>query len=535
MYIGIDLGTTNSAIAGYNNGNPRIFKTSGTDSDIMPSAIYMDERGHVFVGDRAKKHVANSPDDVAVNFKRQLGTTSVRKFRKAGKSLTVEECSSLIIKELLGQARENGCDEFTGAVITIPASFTQTQMEATNRAAGLAGLDKIALLQEPIAAAMAVLRQTKNNNSQFLVYDLGGGTFDLALIQCVDGNFNIINHEGNNLLGGCDFDRLILTELVYPNLRKEFNLPIKLSGDKYEKLERKLMDRIEEAKKELSSKEETVIYADTDDLQTEDEDGHEISLCLDISRNDYEPLIKEKVMETVKLARKVINDSGYSSNDIENIVFVGGPTKTPYIREIVSQEIGIPAEMSIDPMTAVAIGAALFCESRDWSGLEVSGKSTRTQSKTTGIAEIQIDASTRVTKDEAQIRLSPSKSTATACFEIQVDSTTGWTSGRKKLIDVITITVPVDKIGENKFRILVFDSFGKLVSGTTKDIVVTRSAASVTAIPAMQSSAVLIREGENEDIENILETIIEKGTPLPAHGISGFRAARDIKGDGDFV
>ena len=192
MYLGIDLGTTNSAVAGNIDSKLRVFKApEGTD--VLPSAIYIDKRGHRLYGQRAYAQALLSPDNVAIGFKRLMGTSTPMKFAASGQSMTPEECSTEILRQLVGQAyTESGSDQVTGTVITIPAAFNQMQSEATLRSAKAAGLENAALLQEPIAAAMSAMSHSKNKSGQFLVYDLGGGTFDLALVQALNGSVNIL-------------------------------------------------------------------------------------------------------------------------------------------------------------------------------------------------------------------------------------------------------------------------------------------------------------------------------------------------------
>ena len=231
MYLGIDLGTSNSAIAGNSGSELRIFKTA-EGTDVLPSVIYIDKRGHKFVGVRAYDRAILSPENVAQGFKRLMGTSSPISFAAATLEMAPEECSADIIRTLLGQAKtEAGNFGADGAVVTIPAAFNQMQSEATIRAAGAAGLERVGLLQEPIAAAMASLAGSKSKNGQFLVYDLGGGTFDVALVQSDGGSVNVVAHEGINMLGGRDFDRMLVNEFVRPWLVENFSLPENFQTD----------------------------------------------------------------------------------------------------------------------------------------------------------------------------------------------------------------------------------------------------------------------------------------------------------------
>ena len=183
MYVGIDLGTTNSAVVVNKGSELKVCKTTD-GADTLPSVVYIDKRGHRLYGKRAYDQGFLSPENVASGFKRLMGTSTKIDLKAANISLSPEECSAEILKILIGQAfTESGSDSITGAVITIPAAFNQMQSEATIQAAKIAGINSVALLQEPIAAAMAAMAHIKNRSGQFLVYDLGGGTFDISILQ----------------------------------------------------------------------------------------------------------------------------------------------------------------------------------------------------------------------------------------------------------------------------------------------------------------------------------------------------------------
>jgi len=326
------------------------------------------------IGTRAQAQAELSPDNVAQGFKRLMGTSSTIDLEGANKSLTPEEASSEVIRQLLRQVEaETGTDEFAGAIITIPAAFDQMQSEATIRAAHAAGLSKVGLLQEPVAAAMAALEGATRRDGQFLIYDLGGGTFDLALVEASGGAVNVIAHEGIKMLGGRDFDRTIIDSVVRPWLAGKFKLPDNPSRDsRFKRLFAVVRMKAEVAKIELSTRETAVIYLSEDDARAQDLDGNDVYVEVEISRFQYEELIKDRILETVEISRKMLRENGLSNDDIDRIVFIGGPSKTPVIRDLVSRELGIPADHKTDPMTAVARGAAIFRK----PGLERRERST---------------------------------------------------------------------------------------------------------------------------------------------------------------
>jgi molecular chaperone DnaK len=534
MYIGIDLGTTNSAIVGNKSSELKIYKTAD-GADTLPSVIYIDKRGHRLYGKRAYDQALLSPENVASGFKRLMGTSTKMDLQAANLNMSPEECSAEILKILMGQAfTESGADEIKGAVITIPAAFNQMQSEATIRAAELAGISQVALLQEPIAAAMAAMSHVKNKSGQFLVYDIGGGTFDLALVQSISGTINVIAHEGINMLGGRDFDRAIVNQYVRPWLLSKFDLPEDFQkNDKYKRLIGIARLAAEKAKIELSTSESEVIFASDEEVRVKDEKGNDIFLEVELTRKNLEDLISEDVEKTIQLTRKILKDNGYTHEDIDRIVFVGGPTKMPFIRNKVPQELGIPVDLQIDPMTAVALGAAIYAESREWDGKLTKRKASRSTNSISDGIDLKFDHPARSSDDKAKIRIKIGEKDSGDGFEIQVDSTGGWTSGRKAIAGDSTIEVPLSEMGDNTFRIMAFDSSGKPLKDASKTFVIVRTFASTAGIPATQTISVKVRESA-DSAQNILTHIITKGTSLPAKGESKFKAARDLKaGDKD--
>jgi len=529
MYLGIDLGTTNSSIAGNINSEIQIFETK-ENSKVFPSVIYIDKRGHRLYGKRAYDQALLSPNNVAAGFKRLMGTSTMIEFAASGQAMTPEECSADIIRQLLGQAFiESGEMEVAAATITIPAAFNQMQSEATLRATKSAKLDNVALLQEPIAASMAAMEHTKNKSGQFMVYDLGGGTFDLALVQSNAGSVNIIAHEGIAMLGGKDFDRLIVNNIIRLWLLENFDLPVNFQKDpKYQRIIRIAMLAAEKAKIDLSMKESETIFASDDELRVTDESGADIYLDIELARTTFEDLISDQIDRTIELSQKILKDNGYSHEDIDRIVFIGGPTKMPFIRNRIPQELGIPADLSIDPMIAVARGASIYCESRDWSGKTTTRKTSRLSIKAGDAIEFRYDFPTRIANDIAKIRVKVGDSLPESGYEIQIDTTTGWTSGRKAISGDMNLEVPVQQMGENAFRVTVFDPAGRPVSKASATFIITRTAASVAGIPATQTISVKVREGV-ENTKNVLHPLIEKGTLLPTSGSESLRVAKDLK------
>jgi molecular chaperone DnaK len=531
MYVGIDLGTSNSAIAGNDGSDLRLFKTA-EGTDVLPSVIYIDKRGHKFVGVRAYDKAFLSPENVAQGFKRLMGTSSPISFTAAALEISPEECSADIIRTLLGQAKtEIGNFDADGAVVTIPAAFNQMQSEATIRAAGAAGLERVGLLQEPIAAAMAAMGSSKSKNGQFLVYDLGGGTFDVALVQSVGGSVNVVAHEGINMLGGRDFDRMLVNEFVRPWLMENFSLPENFqTDDRYRRLLGIARHAAEKAKIALSSADTAVIFAGDEEIRVADADGNDIYLSVDMARNDLDGLIAERLDESIALCRKVLKDNGYNHEDIDRIVLIGGPSKMPCIRTRVPQELGIPADLQTDPMTAVAFGAAIFAESREWSKGATKRKSSRGSATVKGPIEIRYDFPVRTSEDRAKIRAKPSTEADFRGYRLQIDTPEGWTSGLVDVRSDLSVEVPVANRGDNRFRITVYDSSGAPVAVACSEVTIFRTHASAAGIPATHTLSVKVVETASGQERNELEPLVTKGTLLPAHGSKSFRAAKDLRG-----
>ena len=530
MYLGIDLGTSNSAIAGLRDGRATVFKTpEGTD--VMPSVIYRDRRGTQVVGVRAYDQFMLAPGNVVHGFKRLMGTATPQRFESAGTSLTPEEASAEVLKAIVGYAAlEAGAGAVTGAVITIPAAFNQMQSEATLAAAHAAGLDRVALLQEPVAAAMAAMAGAANRSGLFLVYDLGGGTFDVALVQALEGSVTVLSHEGINMLGGRDFDRLIVDNVVRPWLARTFDLPDNLHGDKrFERLLRVTRRAAENAKIELSSREATTITAPDEIVRLEDRSGEPIYLDVPLDRATLDALVDEKVSDSIRLCRKILEDNGYSHEDIDRVVLIGGPTKMPTIRSRVQGELGIAVEDvgRIDPMTAVAIGAAIYCESRDWSQAVSTAKPAQMSLTTSGAISVAYTYTYEARTPAPRARLTVTATGHCAGATVQVDSTLGWSSGRRSIEAPVTLDLDLPDLGPNRFSAVVFDASGRPVAPASRDIVIERTIAATSGIPASQTIAVKLRDESDEG--NTLAVLVPKGSLLPQSGVARYRAAEPLR------
>jgi molecular chaperone DnaK len=534
LYLGIDLGTSNSAVVGHTNGALRLFKTSD-GTDVLPSVIYLDKRGHRFIGKSAYDRLLSAPQNVAQGFKRSMGTKNQISF--AGQVWTPVECSAEIIKALIGQAMtEAGNQEIEGVVITTPAAFNQMQSEDTIAAARLAGLDKVSLLQEPVAAALAAIAHSKQKDGVFLVYDLGGGTFDLALVMSTAGVVNVIAHEGINMLGGRDFDRIIFDSIVRPWLAQNFNLPTDFQrNEKYKHLSDVCRHAAEKAKIQLSASSTASIFATEDEVRATDEDGKEIYISIDLSRDQMTDLIKDRIDDSIALCRKIITANGYKNEDISKIVPIGGPSKMPIIRDMLQAELAIEVENGLDPMTAVATGAAIFAESREWIGESSEQKSGKHRETVNGCVSLALDFNSRVSSDAAKVRIKPTGDIPTG-HEVEILDEEGSSTGRIQIDGPLSINVKVRKNGKNRFKINVFDPQGKIVEDASRQIIISRAEASAASVPMTYTLAVKVQVGQVGYERNKLEVLVEKGTALPAQGKKKFRSGKTlIGGQEDFI
>lgn len=534
MYLGIDLGTSNSAITGASAGRVRIFKTpEGTDT--MPSVIYRDRRGNQTVGVRAFDQAGLAPDNAVEGFKRLMGTDTPLRFTSTGDLITPEQASTEILKSLVGHALiEAGSDTITGVVVTIPAAFNQLQSEATLEAARGAGLDHVALLQEPVAAALAAMAGAQDRNGIFLVYDLGGGTFDAALVHAIDGDVTVLAHAGVNALGGRDLDRKIMDSVAIPWLKRTFDLPADFAiNPAYMRLVRTARRAAETAKIALSTRETTTISASDDEVRLTDLRGEPIYLDVPLARADFEAMASEMVARSIACCRDMLSEVGYRNEDVARVVLIGGPTKIPFLRRRVQEELGVEVEDAarVDPMTAVATGAAIYCEGRNWSEEGGSPKTTRLTESAGSAIEVSFDYEARTAAENARVTIK--QVAGPAGTEVLVESKLGWSTGRRKLAEPLTVNLPLKDMGTNEFRATVFDSRGLPVADASRRITVDRLLASTGGVPATHIIAAKILDDKGT---NALDVLVQKGTTLPATGVVRYRLATPLRaGSGETI
>lgn len=524
-FVGIDLGTTNSAITTYDGIDTRVWK-SPEQNDVTPSAIYVDKRGNKLIGKRAYDQAPLNPDNAATLFKKFMGTSTKMVF--AGKTMSPEECSAEILKVLYGYLPEEiRNDENTGTVITVPAAFNQMQKDATMQAAQMAGIGKVALMQEPVAAVMSIMKKGIGDGI-FVIFDLGGGTLDVAIAQSIKGKVNLLAHNGIAVCGGSNFDTAIMDNIVVPWLISNWSLPENFVSDKrFTKLKRVAVWAAEKAKIELSSVENAVISLDESYINVSDLDGNEIYLDIPIARETYNKLINKRVEDAIQAVRDTLKKASINPTDVEKIVFIGGPTNYKPLRDKVSFELGIDGSMEVNPMTAVSEGASIFAESIDWSTSNHSRKSSKASLSSGGKLDVTFKYIARTTANTAKIGVNLRSSVSG--YEFQIDSLdTGWTSGRMPLENGSVTQVELTKNGDNTFKLFVFDENGGAVGLENDKVIITKTMASVEAIPASHSIGIAVKEKMNGG-RDVLEYLVHAGDSLPVKGTKTFKAAEMLK------
>ncbi len=529
-YIGIDLGTTNSAICSFDGKETRVWK-SPEQSDVTPSAIYIDRKGHRFYGRRAFDLASANPANAALLFKRYLGTSRTFEMKDAGISLNPVECSAQLLQTLYGYLPEEmRNDPETVTVITVPAAFNQMKKDATLEAARLAGIGQTALMQEPVAAVMSVLKRD-DSEKRFLIYDLGGGTFDISVAQLTGGHVSLLAQGGREMCGGRDMDRWIWREKILPWLKEQFDLPEDVQErEEYEALHRAALFAAEEAKIALSSSGTADIWMEEEKLRTEDLAGQPICLDLRLTREDLEPVIREMAQETASLARETMKRAGVASGNVDQIVFIGGPTMYAPLRDEVCRLLDIPVGTAVNPMTAVAEGASIYAETINWEDARHSRKEKIDEVPEEEKIRIRYEA--RTSTDTAKIAVLVSDG------ELRTARLTGedaggqepFDSGRVSIVRQGILQVPLRETGEHHFMLRIEDAKG-VPCLPPKKITITRTLASIQSIPASHSIAVkaLDRPGGIP----VPVYLVEANDPLPKTGTVTFRAAWQLVGGSD--
>jgi molecular chaperone DnaK len=520
--FGIDLGTTNSAVSVLRGVVPEVIKNN-MGMDITSSAVYI-KRQRLLVGFMAKNGLESNPDDVQTEFKRRMGTDFRYEFKSSGRRLSPVELSAEVLKSLRGDISLRLGEDARAAVITIPAMFEQRQCNATKEAGGLAGFTQTALLQEPVAASLAYGFQREMSGKSFwLVFDFGGGTFDAAVMKAEDGDLSIVNHGGDNFLGGADIDWAVVEDIVVPRIVQENNLPDFRRGNVRWRTEfAKIKRAVEEAKIQLSCLEDILL----NDYPFVDADGNEVDLGgFKLTRGEVARAAEPLIVKACDICLRTLREKGMDRSAIERVLLVGGPTLAPYFREIVSGKLDIPLDFSVDPLTVVSRGAAVFAGTQRLDAKPKADRPCGVFSIALNYNPVGADEDPRVS---GEVAAAGNGETAEGCSIEFVNRLTHWSSGKIPLRDdgTFNLRLRAEAGSRNTFDILLTAADGskREVSPSTLDY----------TIGATVKAQVVSNDIGIAKADNTLEILVPKGTEYPFkktkrdfHTITGVRKGTD--------
>lgn len=516
---GIDLGTTNSAICRMEKGEPIVIKTDVL-KDTMPSCVSFTKRKSVKAGDsafndmksdkrRASKAGKKGVSNAYVEFKRTMATNTRYHSSFMERDYSSEELSAEVLKTLKSFVTD---ESFSSVVITVPAKFTVNQKTATMEAAKLAGFKRCELLQEPIAAAMAYGLISDSKNGIWMVFDFGGGTFDAALLKVEDGIMQVFDTEGDNYLGGKNLDYAIVDNIIIPYLMDNFELSDTMAdSDKKEVLRDAMKTYAEEVKNQLSFKEKEDILSNLGELG-EDEDGEEIELDLTVTQEEVFNVMRPYFQKAVDICKTLLQRNHLSGSQINKLILVGGPTHSPLIRQMLKEQITQNVDTSIDPMTAVATGAALYASTMD---AEVSEADIEVGSIN---FEIGYESTSVDTTEWISIKLAD-KSPLTKVWVEFVRNDKAWSSGKVEVDstgNVIETNLLESK--PNSFSVMAYDEKGNIVPCFPSEFTIIQGT-KVGAAPLPYNIGIATWNDVKKRGVFRMAKGLEKNKPVPATGV----------------
>ena len=518
--FGIDLGTTNSSIAVLEGNEVQIIRNN-ENFEYTPSTVWIDKRGQLFAGRQAYERLEDDPENAFGEFKLQMGTPNDYCFARSGRRMNPEELSAEILKSLKADVVRRKSEDMQAAVITVPAAFELPQCEATKKAAKLAGLAQSPLLQEPVAAAMAYGFQSKQDKVFWLVYDFGGGTFDAAVVSIRDGVIQVVNHGGDNHLGGKLIDWEIVSELLVPALTKERKLSeFRRGNPKWRAAFAKLKRQAEQAKIRVSGVEAAPIYIE---YLCNDDRGEPVEFEYQLQRREVERLMAPFIIRSINICRRVFSEKRLAPGNIEKVLLVGGPTQAPFLRQMLADSgegLGITLDFSVDSMTAVARGAAIFSSTQRVAG--------RAPVVAAGELGLELDYKPVGSDPEPLVggRVVGRSGSGLSGWTIELINSAvrpPWRSGKIGLSPegAFMATLWAEKGKENVFNIEVCDSAG-VMQKTSPDRISYRVGLVITDPPLIHSVGVALANNE-------VLPFVEKGTPLPARKRHVLRTALDVR------
>ena len=506
----IDLGTTNSLISRSENGEVRVFKNPFGQREELPSVVgFRGER--ILIGEKALEYLEKDPGNVFGGFKRKMGTDENFWIESQTRSISAIELSTIVLKELKNFVQDD--DNINQVVITIPASFDTVQSNATKKAGHDSGFTNVVLLQEPIAACLAFANAHKeiDKKGKWLVYDLGGGTFDVAIVSIGEEELKVIDHKGDNYLGGMDFDNAIVEKILLPKI-------IAMDGcqgwqeksdqktNDFQKLYFVLLNKAESIKKELSGASVAML-----DLTILNDEGKEIDLYFDITREQFNEVITDKVNYSMSLVDDLLKVNNLSINEIEQVVLVGGSTLVPLVKQSIEEKLRATVNQSVDPTNAVVVGAAHYAGTKIAMSEEPDGINQTEEIKN---ALFDVDLSyLKATREISEMILLKFSGEFSGLNYRIVRSDKGFDSGLKsagpKSMEMVNLIPNV----ANHFEVLFFNADQSPIAGNKKEIMIVHGQYNVDGQPLPNDICLEIDDFDYDRTK--LETIFKKNDILP--------------------
>ena len=538
---GIDLGTTNSAISRIESGEAKIIKVNGLD-DTMPSCIAYNKKGvlagkKAFAVYRSEQEASLSKDikpNAFIEFKRTMGTDKKHFSSNLDKDLSSEELSAEVLKTLKSFVTDEAVN---AVVITVPAAFKNNQIDATRRAAKLAGFEHAEVLQEPVAAAMAYGLDNKKKDGFWLVFDFGGGTFDAALLKVEDGIMKVTDTEGDNYLGGKNLDLAIVDDIIIPHIQENFSIDDILDDDtKKSKYREALKSFAEELKNELSFKNEFNLYKE--EGAGTDDDGEDIEIDLTITQADLEKVLTPVFQKAVDISKKLLERNNLKGSSLNSLILVGGPTFSPIIRKMLEKQICKP-DTSVDPMTVVSKGAALYASTVSIS--EEIKEQTRDKSKIQ--IEIGHEASTVEMEEFVTLKILTDKTEGAIPEKVFAEITRSdkaWSSGKVEINEIgEVIEIQLIEGKTNGFEVSLFDNKGNILESEPKEFTIIQGIGGLNSMQGLTLNwGIEIKIRETGKIEFRQVSGLEQNKSLPATGTAnGLKTQKQIRPgmDNDFI
>ena len=534
LKYGIDLGTTNSAIAFIDKGESVIIK-SEIQKDTMPSCVGFNKKKNLSVGDRAFNQLSsdklnsirtgkNFQSNSFIEFKRTMGSDKKYHSSFMEADFSSEELSAEVLKKLKSFVQN---DRFKSVVITIPAMFNDNQKNATQKAAELAGFSQVELLQEPIAAATAYGLDEKVKDGQILIFDFGGGTFDVCLVNVEDGIMQVKDTEGDNWLGGKNLDNAIVDEILVPYLKENYTIDSFLEDEtKKILLKNALKVKAEEIKINLSFSNSYDVISNLGEYP-EDDEGEEIELDFEVTHEQMVAVLGPVFQKAVDIAKEVLSRNKLAGDSLNSLILVGGPTFSPVLRELLAAQICTP-DTSVDPMTVVARGAAIYASQFDVDEAIVD--------EVRDVTKVQLDlayeAQTVETEEMLVVKLNKDKTQGKIPSKVFVTvkrSDGGWESNKAEIDETGDIVDLVLREGKpNTYEVFLTNETGDDLPCEPKEFTIIQGVKTGNATLAYGYGVELL--GENGKANFYTIPGLEKGQTMPANGEkSGLKTLKDLR------